>query len=184
MESPIQQPEFQVPDRKAENLWQSSQSFSSAWSRWNAYLNVLSLSAVIPWLKAEYGVNSVTIFQDWEHITGSAIKVVNSSGTLQQKWLILIPSAAIDQAELRVPERWVKTPNQVGNYYLAASVNPDELSVCLWAYTTRSELEKKSVFEECDRAYSMAAEDLFQDFHVLWVAEQLRLQERSRLTEL
>jgi len=178
MESSIQQPEFQVSDRKSDQLWQDCQSFSSAWSRWNAYLNVLSLAAVLPWLKAEYDVNSVTVFQDWEHMTGSAIKVVNSSGTLQQKWLILIPSMAIDRDELRVPERWVKTPNQIGEYYLAASVNPDELSICLWGYTTRIELEEKSVFEECDRAYSIAAENLFQDFQVLWVAEQLRLEER------
>jgi hypothetical protein len=173
----IQQPEFQLPQSLAQFLWTKSQIQYSAQIGWTAYLNRLSLAAVIPWLKDNWKTSSVITVRDWEQATGSAIQIPRSQISLRRsdgsKWLVIIPSLALERREFRVPQCWVDSPNQLGDYYLAVQVDPNRLTVCLWAFTTHINLKTQGIYSEMDGTYGLCARDLIQDLSILKATQQL-----------
>ncbi|MFB2833241.1 DUF1822 family protein [Floridanema evergladense] len=129
--------------QQQNQAWENSQSFSSPSSRWNAYLNQICLITVLPWLQEEYApkakvwLNNAALPSFWEVVNGTAI-------VLDDTRFVLIPSEAIDQSELRVPQEWVDIPSWVADYYLAVQVNPDDRCVVIWpGFLTNA--EKKGV---------------------------------------
>jgi len=178
---------LELSAEQQNQAWEKSQSFSLPSSRWNAYLNQLCLSAVLPWLQEEYvpkakvWPNHTTLPSFWEVVNGTAIVADNTR-------FVLIPSEAIDHRELRVPQEWVDIPSWVGDYYLAVQVNPDDRSVVIWGYTTHEQLKEKGSYDVGDtpdgtlreHTYSVAKDDLILDINVLWVARQLCPEETTR----
>ena len=169
--------EISLADR--DRARQESQMFATPASRWNAYLNQLCLSAVLPWLQEEYdpqakvwlGLPAWPSF--WEIVNGIAI-------TLGGARFIVIPSEAIDLDEMRVPQEWIDIPSWSADYYLAAQVEPDEGWVRVWGYATHQQLKTQGNYEASDRTYSLREENLIADLNVLWVARQLSLQESTQ----
>jgi Protein of unknown function (DUF1822) len=163
---------LEIPPETQDASWQQSQSFSSPNSRWRAYLHRLCLDTFLPWLQEEYvprarvfphraGVASI-----WEVVDGIAI-------TMGEKRLILIPTEAIDDDELCVPQEWVDLPSWVGDYYLAVQVNPDDLMLRIWGWTTHAQLKAKGCYDRRDRTYSLERDYLIQDLSVLWLTQEL-----------
>lgn len=165
--------EFSV--QQQNQAWENSQSFSLPSSRWNAYLNQICLTTVLPWLQEEYAPkakiwpNNAALPSFWEVINGTAI-------VLDDTRFVLIPSEAIDRSELRVPQEWVDIPSWVADYYLAVQVNPDDRCVVIWGYATHEQL-KQGFYDVSDRTYSLPQENLIHDLNVLWVARQLSTEE-------
>lgn len=147
-------------------------AFSNPHSRWNAHLNRLCLSAILPWLQEEYDSRSrvypnlTTLPSYWEFANGTAI----SCGGMR---LVFIPGEAIDLSELRVPQEWIDIPSWIADYYLAVQVEPDEGWVRIWGYATHEQLKTTGTYDSSDRTYSLDREDLIADINVLWVARQL-----------
>jgi hypothetical protein len=102
----------------------------------------------------------------WEFVNGTAI-------TCEGRRFVLIPTAAIDLEELRVPQEWVDIPSWVADYYLAVQVNPNGGWVTIYGYTTHEQLKTKGVYNAGDRTYCLDENDLIQDINVLWIARQL-----------
>lgn len=164
--------------QQQNQAWEKSQSFSLPSSRWNAYLNQICLSTVLPWLQEEYAPkakvwpNNPALSSFWEVVNGTAIVLDNTK-------FVLIPSEAIDRSELQVPQEWVDIPSWVADYYLAVQVNVDDRCVVIWGYATHEQL-KKGFYDVSDRTYSLPQENLIHDLNVLWVARQLSTEEITR----
>ncbi|MBE9116197.1 DUF1822 family protein [Lusitaniella coriacea LEGE 07157] len=170
---------LEIPTQIQEKSWQQSQPFSSPSRRWRAYLNRVCLDVFLPWLQEEYAPNA-KVFPNvkalesvWEATNGTAI-------TVGEKRLVLIPTEAVDDGELRVPQEWLDIPSWAGDYYLAVQVNPDEQWIRVWGYTTHEKLKQEGCYDARDRVYSLDKDELICDLSVLWVAQQHCPQETTQ----
>ncbi|MEA5504784.1 DUF1822 family protein [Halotia wernerae UHCC 0503] len=156
-----------------------SQAFSHPSSGYQAYLNQLCLSAVLPWLQEDFTPQAkvwpttTALPSFWELVSGTAV-------TLDATRFILVPSEAFDLSELRVPQEWVDIPSWAGDYYLGVQVDPDEGYVRVWGYCTHEQLKIKGNYDASDRTYSLDATDMIADVSVLMVVRQICPQEPTR----
>lgn len=163
--------------------WQQSLLHSTSSSRWNAYLNQLSLDVLLPWLQTEYAsqtdisLDSTAASAIWEFVNGIAIAI----GAIR---LILIPAETIDSAELEVPQEWVDIPSWAGNYYLAIQLKLDEQSdeqwIRVWGYLTHQELKDHGEYDPSDRTYCVSTENLSRDMNTFWVTCQFCPEEPTQ----
>ena len=151
--------------------WQQSQIYQTPSSRWRAYLNQICLDVFLDWVKTEYALEasvweiSPNIPGYWEFVNGTAI-------LLNERRVVLIPSEAIDDGELEIPQEWVDIPSWAADFYLAVQVKPDGESARFWVYTTHQELKNQASYDSVDRTYSMDARHLTQDLSAFWMAYQ------------
>ena len=140
-------------------------------SRWCAYINQICLDAFLNWVQTEYEEqanvwnSSPGIPAFWEFVNGTAV-------LLNQRRVVLIPSEAIDDRELEVPQEWVDIPNWTADFYLAVQVKPDGELVRFWGYTTHQELKTTATYDPIDRTYCMDARHLTKDLNAFWMAYQ------------
>lgn len=156
-----------------------TESMSSA-QRWQVRLNWRCLQGLAPWLGDEFGVTTAQVeaaveahTSIWHLVDGSAVSIDDATR------LILIPSTAIDQSELRVPQEWVDIPNWVGDYYAAVRINPDSNQLCVWGFTTHAKLKQTARYDADDRSYCLDSEEVM-DLAVLLTAHALGLAEATR----
>lgn len=163
----------------AQNQAWQHQSFSTSASCYQAYLNQICLSAILPWLQEEYDTqatpwpSAAALPSSWEVINGTAI-------ALDATKFVLVPSETIDLSELRVPQEWVDIPRLAADYYLAVQVEPDGGWVRICGYCTHQQLKTKGSYDTSDRTYCLDEDDLIQDISVLWVAQQLCPEELTQ----
>jgi Protein of unknown function (DUF1822) len=161
------------------DAWQQSQRGATQDSRWNAYLNQISLDAVLSWLHADQDAQAKAqphrsaLPSFWELVNGTAI-------CCNQSRMVLVPSEALDMSELRVPQEWVDIPSWAADYYLGVTVNPDDLNIRVWGFCTHQQLKRQENYDDGDRTYVMAEDDLITDLTVLWAAQALNLEEPTR----
>ncbi|MEH2001871.1 MAG: DUF1822 family protein [Nostoc sp.] len=148
--------------------WQESQIYATPSSRWRAYINQICFYAFLNCVKAEY-VPEASIWYSspgipafWEFVNGTAI-------LLKERRVVLIPSEAIDDSELEVPQEWVDIPNWAADYYLAVQVTADGESVRIWGYITHQELKLLARYDQVDRTYCIDARYLIQDLNAFWM---------------
>lgn len=155
-----------------------SQLCSTPASRHRAYLNTLCLNAVLEWIRADVPEVSPWVTSGlsaiWEVVNGTAIML----GAVR---LVLIPTEAIDDSELEVPQEWVDSSSWAGDYYLAVQVKPESGWVRVWGYTTHEELKSVGTYDPSDRTYSLAAEQLTQDLNAFWATYRFCGAAQTRL---
>ncbi|MEH1945670.1 MAG: DUF1822 family protein [Nostoc sp.] len=155
------------------------QPYSTAGACQRGWINQKCLQAFLPWFQEEIAPtarvypNSAALPSFWEVVNGTAI-------TFDRDRLVLIPTLAMDDDELRVPQEWVDIPEWVADYYIAVQVNPDDGWMKIFGYTTHQILKTKGVYDAGDRTYSLEKEDLIPDINVLWVTRQLDRSEALR----
>ncbi|MCC5614013.1 DUF1822 family protein [Nostoc sp. CHAB 5836] len=155
------------------------QPYSTAGACQRGWINQKCLQAFLPWFQEEIAPtarvypNSAALPSFWEVVNGTAI-------TFDRDRLVLIPTLAMDDDELRVPQEWVDIPEWVADYYIAVQVNPDDGWMKIFGYTTHQILKTKGVYDAGDRTYSLESEDLIPDINVLWVTRQLNQPEALR----
>ncbi|WGV26807.1 DUF1822 family protein [Halotia branconii] len=155
------------------------QAFSHPGSGYQAYLNQLCLSAVLPWLQEDFTSQAqvwptTTVLPSfWELVSGTAI-------TLDTTRFILVPNETFDLSELRVCQEWVDIPSWAGDYYLGVQVDSDEGYVRVWGYCTHEQLKIQGNYDASDRTYAVDAIDMIADVSVLMVARQICPQEPTR----
>lgn len=153
------------------SFWQESQMYATPSSRWRAYMNQICLHGFLNWVKAEY-VPEASIWHSspgipafWEFVNGTAI-------LLKDKRVVLIPSEAIDDSELEVPQEWVDIPSWAADYYLAVQVTPDGKWVRVWGYITHEKLKSLADYDQVDRTYCIDARHLIKDLNAFWMTYQ------------
>jgi hypothetical protein len=169
----IPQLHLAIPDRAHSQFWQQAEvTYASVGSRWQAALNQACLEGFLPWVQAERDpkaqawVKAASRPSFWELVNGAAIELNGSR-------LVLMPTTAIDFAELRVPQEWIDLPTWAGDYYLSVYVNLDDGEIQVLGYTTHQHLKQQGQYNSLDRTYSCDREDLIPDLNVLWLTRQL-----------
>ena len=166
---------LELSETNLSQAWEQSHICSSATTRWRAYLNQLSLTCFLSYVHEELS-HEVQIWPDdpltnlWELVEGSTL-------ILGDKRIVLLPTEAIDEDEIRVPQEWVDIPEWVADYYLAVQVNLDEQWLNIWGYTTHQKLKEKGQYDSRDRSYSLEKPFIFQDINAFWVSQELAIQE-------
>lgn len=167
--------EFDRRERSA--AWPNDGEYSYNAARWNAFLNRLCLTLVVPWLEEESGLaakvwpSEADLPGIWEVVNGTAV-------ALDKTRFVLIPSEALDIAEFCVPQEWVDIPSWAGDYYLAVQVNPDGGWLRVWGYATHEMLKSKGIYDELERCYYLRREDAIENLNVMWVAVEVGADER------
>lgn len=151
--------------------------------RWQVNLNQLCLHGILPWLQDEFGVDLDQVNLEarshhaiWELVGGSAVTIGETTR------LVLLPSAAIDSSELRVPQEWVDIPSWVGDYYVGVQVNPDDSQLRVWGYTTHACLKQHGRYDLDDRTYCLDGEAV-TDLAILPISRALCPEEPTRVSE-
>ncbi len=154
-------------------FWQdSAAAYSNPGSRWCAALNQACLSTILDWIQSEQDhsaqiwTNAVNRASFWEVVNGGAIDIHGHR-------LVLIPTTAIDFAELRVPQEWVDLPSWAGDYYLSIYVDLDNLEIQVLGYVTHRQLQQQGEYDPIDRTYHLPGDSLIADLNVLWLTQQL-----------
>ncbi len=166
---------LELSETNLSQAWEQSHICSSATTRWRAYLNQLSLTGFLTYVQEELS-HEVQIWPDdpltnlWELMEGSIF-------ILGDKRIVLLPTEAMDEDELRVPQEWVDIPEWVADYYLAVQVNLDEQWLNIWGYTTHQKLKEKGQYDSRDRSYSLEKPFVFRDMNAFWVSQELAIQE-------
>ncbi len=179
-------------DRQAGN-WAQSQLHPTSWGRWNAYLNQLCLETCLTWLQterfpaAQAEGNAADWAPIWEVVNGSVV-------TVDGVRLALIPTEAIDQTELVVPQEWVDIPDWAADYYLAVQVTPPIMApmaspgaahqpaLFIYGYATHQQLKSEATYDPDDRTYCLDQTELTADLHALWFAVPQYTPTQTRAT--
>jgi len=155
-----------------DRAWKQSQPAGNSTSRWQKYLNQVTLNTFLPWLReeedstAKAGLEGANQSDLWSVVNGTSIELDGAK-------LVLIPTEVEDLSELRVPQEWIDIPELIADYYLAVQVSIDSGYIRVWGYTTHQQLKNKGNFSHGDRTYSLSDEELITDIDVLWVAREL-----------
>ena len=157
-------------------LWQQSQRYATSSSRWCAYINQICLHAFLNWVQTEYALQASVWYSSpdapafWEFVNGTAI-------LLNERRVVLIPSEAIDDLCLEIPQEWVDIPSWTADFYLAVQVNSDGEWVRFWGYTTHKELKTAADYDPVDKTYCLDARYLTKDLNAFWMAYQFCTEE-------
>jgi hypothetical protein len=161
----------EVSSSRATAAWQNA-AYSSAASGWNACLNQICLDLLLETIQADHAPDAVSWLPErqmptvWEFVNGSVM-------TIGSTRLALIPSEAIDDGELVVPQEWIDIPSWVADYYLAVQVQlePDANSswIRVWGYASHADLKNNGRYDADDRTYGLEAAQLTRDWSALWV---------------
>lgn len=172
---------FQITPKIRLQLWQQSQVYSNPSSRWRAYINQVCLHGFLDWVQAEYDIqakvwkSSANFPSFWEFVNGTAV-------FLNGKKIVLIPTEAIDDSELEVPQEWVDIPSWAADFYLAVQIKPDDEYIRFWGYTTHQELKKEADYDPVDRTYCMDSEHITKSLNAFWIAYEFCQPKDTRAT--
>jgi hypothetical protein len=143
--------------------WQHSRQQITAWAKWNAYINQICRDAYLAALHSEdIAASSSNHDSIWSLVNGSVI-------TVGQTRIALIPTEAIDQSELEIPQEWVDIPNWAVDYYLAIYLASDLESFEIAGYATHQQIKQQGQLNHNDRTYRFAVEALTTDLNLLWL---------------
>jgi hypothetical protein len=168
--------ELEISPALQEQSWQHSQVYATLSSRWCAYINRICLDVFLNWIQADYLPDATawecipSIPGFWEFVNGTVV-------LLGQKRVALIPSEAIDDGELEVPQEWVDIPNWAADYYIAMQVKTEDHWVRFWGYTTHQELKSLANYDPVDRTYCLDGQDLTKDLNAFWMTYQFSTEE-------
>jgi hypothetical protein len=155
--------------------WQHSRQQRSDWAQWNAYLNQIALTSCLQSFKAEgrdvKGMDDRTNDRTWAFLNGSVITV----GGVR---IALMPSEAVDQSELEVPQEWIDIPSWAADYYLAIYITPDTEILHLSGYATHQQIKQQGQLDY--RSYHLDIEALTQDLNLLWLTYERVAPEQTR----
>ncbi len=165
--------EFSENDR--DKAWMEAQNYSNDSARWNAFLNNLCLNTISKWLQEEFDISAPEIWNVpsiWEIVNGAALFFGKTR-------IVLIPSEALDTKEFCSPQEWVDIKSWVADYYLAVQILTDECQLCIWGFTTHSQLKNQGDYDPTDRTYTLERDDLMQDINAFLVALEMCAVEKA-----
>ncbi len=147
-----------------------------------AHLNQLCLSKFQAWLDEQEISHRLSFSIDelitiWDVVTGCAIEIGRNR-------LILIPTDNLDRDELQVPQEWVDLPNWLGDYYLGVQIDLTAGLMNIWGFTSHQSLKQTGEYNPRNRSYSLDSDLLVTNLDMLWMAQNLDLNERSEIPEL
>ncbi len=170
-----------ITDAIQEESWQLAQENSSNATKWQTYLNLLTLKTCLPWLKDILAEDKIKYTNDlldiWEFINGFAVEVNHTK-------LIFIPSENEDLGEINVPQEWIDIPAYAGDYYIAVQINPDEKWLRIWGYCSYEQLKNRGEYDAFMRSYSLDEAELDEDLIFILASTEYLETEKQFIPEL
>lgn len=170
-------------EKDLEQRKSSIRHYSNQTAQKNANLNCWCLNAFRAWVKENLG-DSITVLPSeanlptiWDVVNGTAI-------TIGKIRIVLIPDEATDTETLTVPQEWVDIPEWVADYYLAIQVNIDARWMCVWGFASHRTLKNKGNYDPVYRTYSLDRDYIITDLDILWLAQEMCLQEKANVEQL
>ncbi|BAZ09743.1 hypothetical protein NIES4071_15530 [Calothrix sp. NIES-4071] len=154
---------LEIPQQAYNQAW--DKFYSNATARYQAYINELCLSSILPWLQqdlasqAKVSYNTTALPSYWELVNGTVINIDSTR-------IILVPQETIDLSELRVPQEWIDIPGWAGDYYLGVQIVPEDRCIRVWGYCTHLQLKTQGVYSSYTRTYALDASDI-SDINIL-----------------
>ncbi len=171
---------IQLSETLQQKAWNKTQNAATPNSRWQSYLNQLTLDTFIP-SAIEEQESQVKPWLDYQALANISELVNGTAIMLGNAKVVLIPSEAEDLDELRLPQEWVDIPEWVGDYYLAVQVNIDAGFLRIWGYATHQQVKKRGIYNSTDRTYTLDNIDLITDLNAFWVARELCSEEVTQV---
>ena len=157
-----------------QNAWQQTENYSNLTSRWNAYLNYITLHYFKIWVQEDPDIQDALTVWPAEEDLPSILEIVNGIKlTLGETQFILIPTDKSSLDEFRIPQEWVDIPNWKAHYYIAVQINCDDNWMRIYGYTNYHKIKQQGNYDPIDRTYSLALEELGEDLNTMWVAREL-----------
>ncbi|MGK7944734.1 MAG: DUF1822 family protein, partial [Microcystaceae cyanobacterium] len=160
--SPVAQEEqiltISLSPEEQENAWNSSDHpYSNSVSRWNAYLNKLSLNTVKKIFRDddELGRQEIREYpQDqqvsfWDILNGSYLTV----GSLR---FLIIPSDTDQINDLEIAQEWIDIPSLVPHYYGFVNLDLEENLFYLLGFLTHKMLNQNATLQPNKRLYYLS----------------------------
>jgi hypothetical protein len=160
---------LKIPNNLSSSIWLKSQAHSTNWSKWNAYINKLCLEACLIWIRAEH-CSTATAWLEHQNAAAFHEFFNGFAITIGSAKLVMIPTEAIDQTSIDVPQEWVDIPSMAADYYLAVQVDIENNEIRIYGYTTHQNLKTLSIYDSSDRTYCFDTEDLNADLNALWLS--------------
>ncbi|OKH54570.1 hypothetical protein NIES2101_07100 [Calothrix sp. HK-06] len=168
---------LEIAQQASSEAW-DSQVYSNPIARYQAYINELCLSSILPWLQQDLATQAKVFYNTtaspsfWELVNGTVINVDSMR-------IVLVPQETIDLSELRVPQEWVDIPDWVGDYYLGVQVIPEDRCIRVWGYCTHLQLKMSGIYDSYTRTYAVNASDV-NDINILTFAISSEFVEPTR----
>ncbi len=156
-----------LPDDR-DQAWKESQQLNDSSSAWRSYLNRLLLDSFAHYLTEDYCLSPTINHQKhllsiWSLLDGTLLSI-------EEQKLVLLPTEAIDDDEVRIPQEWVDIPNWIADYYVIGEINSDEGWIRIKGYTTHSQIQQQASYDSMSREYSLNQNQLIKDIVVLWLS--------------
>jgi len=163
---------LELSNQEEEKAWQQAQNCSKDSTKWQAYLNALTVNALLPWLEEMSGEDTPRLWatveklpQLWEFVNGTAIQLGNTR-------LVLIPQETADLTEIVVPQEWLDIPSWAADYYLAVQVNTEDGWLRCWGYGDYETIKQRGEYSPISKTYSLPQEELQEDLTLLLVTQK------------
>lgn len=172
---------LEIPKQALDEAW-DSQVYSNSTACYQAYINELCLSSILPWLQQDLTTQAKVFYNTtaspsfWELVNGTVINVDSIK-------IVLVPQETIDVSELRVPQEWVDIPGLVGDYYLGVQVVPEDRCIRIWGYCTHLQLKMSGIYDSYTRTYAVDVSDV-NDINILTFAISSEFVEPTRASVL
>lgn len=164
---PITQLALPIPAAMGDLAWQQAQVYPTSEARWNFYLNQIATQLLSEYLQADFPQIRVWAEPNiWQFVSGSVLQ-------LNQKRIVLLPSRAIDNSELVIPQEWLDIPDWAGDYFIAVQIDPDAEILHCWGYLTHQMVKARAKYDPRDRTYNLDAHNLISDVSGLWAIQAL-----------
>lgn len=167
---------YAIDPQLSQAAWQHSRRQVTTWAQWNAYLNQLCLSTFLPQVQERtraQAMDPAWADRTWAVANGSVI-------TVNGVRLVLIPSEALDQSELEVPQEWIDIPSWAGDYYLAVYLTADLQTLHIAGYATHQQIKQQGCLDLNQRTYHLDLEALTPDLSLLWLTHTRYGQDQTR----
>jgi hypothetical protein len=175
---------FKIAPDDQEQAWKMADRHSNTLTRYQAYLNWLTLKTLLPWFEdwaKEEGLttpcltpNPDPMIQSLELVNGTAIE-------LDITRFILIPLDEIESDCLEVPQEWVDHPNWVGDYYLPVIVSLDGDEEDCWieipGFVTHKQVKQAGNYDANSRIYCLEMTDLIPELTVMEMTRGLQMRD-------
>ena len=165
--TPITQLTLAIPPAISDLAWQQAQAYPTSAARWNFYLNQIATQLLCEDLQVDFPQLQIWAEPNiWQFVNGSVLQ-------LNQKRIVLLPSIAIDNSELVIPQEWLDIPDWAGDYFIPVQIDPDAETLRCWGYLTHQMIKSKAEYDPRDRTYNLNPHSLITDLSGLWVIQQL-----------
>lgn len=165
---------LEIPSTTQDKAWAEAQKTVNPTSRWQTYLNQLTLDTFVEYAQEETE-EAISVATDISELVNGV--VITAGGAK----FALVPTEAEDFDELRIPQEWLDVPELVADYYIAIQVNVDDALIRIGGYATHKQIKTVATYDVRTREYALDSSDIISDINALWIARELCPDEETRV---